>query len=436
MSIFSRLHRRSTIHRTPRQCDSGRGESVGSSSHLWGMLSADSRWDMRTIMVIASAAGALPMLVIAVVSPTFLRPHAVPVLAVIVAFTALTVAVAVRSGRLTDSQFAVLGTGGMLGVTVSAYLISDPEGTRAVTAMLAIVPAIAASGSSRRVTAALTAAALTLATTLSAVSLESSGLGVSLVASGAAATTVIVPVLLIGGLRMSLSALTSRLRAANRELAEANTQLVTLAETDPLTGLLNRRGLLNRTTPLLFGVDNTVTDLQSAVGAPTETSRAGIGSPLIAHVVDIDDFKSVNDSFGHSAGDTAIVEVATALRSAVTEFDVPDAVVARTGGDEFLVLARHRPDRDLAQTILDQIRHHCAVTVSIGTVHLQKSSTCPPTDTHVFSNGSDVEGIVDTVMHAADEALYSAKAAGKNCNHDGGMADCLGNHITPRKVGF
>ena len=97
-----------------------------------------SRFDTRTAMVIASASGALPLLAIALVSPSFLRPGALPLLAAIVVFTTVTVLFAFKVGRLTDKQFAVLGSGGMLGVAISAYLIADPVGVRAVSSMLAV----------------------------------------------------------------------------------------------------------------------------------------------------------------------------------------------------------------------------------------------------------------------------------------------------------
>ncbi|WP_261769149.1 MULTISPECIES: GGDEF domain-containing protein [unclassified Rhodococcus (in: high G+C Gram-positive bacteria)] len=183
-------------------------------------------------MVVVSASGAVPLLAIALMSPTFLRPNAFPALIVVLSFTAVTVAFAIVVRRLTETQFAVLGFGGMAGVAVSAYLIADPGGMRAVTSMLAVVPAIAASGSPPRMTALLTASSVSMATALTIAGLMSSGWAVTAVAVGAAITAVVVPVALITALR--------------RTLHIVNRRLEMLACTDPLTGLLNRRGLLDR----------------------------------------------------------------------------------------------------------------------------------------------------------------------------------------------
>ena len=99
-----------------------------------------SRLDTRTTAVIVSATGAVPLLAIALLSPTFLRPNALPVLIVVLTFTAVTVLFAAKVGRLSERQFAVLGFGGMTGVAISAYLVADPSGTRAVTSMQAKPP--------------------------------------------------------------------------------------------------------------------------------------------------------------------------------------------------------------------------------------------------------------------------------------------------------
>lgn len=390
-----------------------------------------SRWDMRTVMVVASASGALPMLVVAVVSPAFLRPDAIPVLSMVTAFTAVTVAVAVRRGRLSDGEFAVLGAGGMIGVAISAYLIADPAGMRAVTAMLAIVPAIAASGSSKRVTGILTAGAVSLATLLSWIVRESSGVGVALIACGAAVTTVVVPVILIAGLRNALTKVNRQMAATNRQLVDANRRLESLAGTDPLTGLLNRRGMLAAATNLLGATH-------------------GVWKPIAAYVVDVDHFKDVNDSFGHSAGDAALVVVARALGRAVADVGAADTILARTGGDEFLILtplfdvAAGRPgigdveqveperatwardgveaQRDLGDVILSCVRELASVTVSVGKIeircteahHARTSEEHDGMLTDSSSASVSIDYVLDELMRAADAALYAAKAAGRD----------------------
>ncbi|MGF0310937.1 diguanylate cyclase [Rhodococcus sp. IEGM1428] len=346
-----------------------------------------SRLDTRTTAVIASATGAVPMLAIALLSPTFLRPNALPILIGVLTFTAVTVLFAAKVGRLSEGQFAVLGFGGMTGVAISAYLIADPSGTRAVTSMLAIVPAIAASSSPPRVTARLSAASVVMATVLSVVSVGSSGWAVTAVAIGAAATTVLVPVALIGGLR--------------RTLSSVNEKLQRLADTDPLTGLVNRRGLLS--------------NAQILVQEACERRE-----PLSALVVDVDYFKTVNDTAGHTAGDRTLAAVADTLARAVhAEVGESEAVIARTGGEEFLILAPHRDGHDLTQQILDLIRSDCPVTVSIGTVTLDVRPTAPgdpalPTADVASGGSGGLDQVLDAVVRAADAALYRAKADGRD----------------------
>ncbi|GGG15730.1 hypothetical protein GCM10007304_32290 [Rhodococcoides trifolii] len=335
-------------------------------------LLAVDRFDARTGTVIASASGALPLLVLGVVSPTFLKAGALPVLTAIVAFTLVTVLISVRAGRLTDPQFTVLGSGGMIGVAISAYLIADPSGARAVTSMLAVVPAIAASGSPPKVTVSLTAASVAMATGLTFMGATSGA--VTFVAVGAAATIVLVPVLLIATMRRSLVAVTERLE--------------TLAYTDPLTGLLNRRGMLTGVETML-------------------DAAASSDDPVTVLVIDVDHFKTVNDEYGHAAGDTVLVTVAEAISAAVCgSVPADDVVVARIGGEEFVVLCRHVTPTDLQSAILERVRTHCQVTVSIGAVHALV--------VHGDGESRDVEAFVDQLIRVADRALYAAKNEGRD----------------------
>jgi diguanylate cyclase (GGDEF)-like protein len=346
-----------------------------------------SHFDARTAMVALSATGAVPLLAIALISPAFLRPHSLPLLVGVLLFTAATVMFATRVGRLSERQFASLGFGGMAGVAISAYLIADPTGTRAVTSMLAIVPAIAASGSPPRVTAVLTCASVAMATALSIISLSSSGWAVTAVATGAAATAVLVPVVLITSLR--------------RTLMVTNNKLHVLASTDPLTGLANRRGLLHHAQALL-------------------NTAARMRIPVSALVIDIDFFKTVNDTAGHTAGDRALIAVAGALTRAVEDAasgaGAAGAVVARTGGEEFLIMAQHRPGTDLAELVLHRIRSECTVTVSIGavTVDLEHPAPSAGVASVPAEHRANLEIALDEVARAGDAALYLAKSGGRD----------------------
>ena len=161
------------------------------------------------------------------------------------------------------------------------------------------------------------------------------------------------------------------------DLAISRDAFERLSRIDPLTGLLNRRAF-------------------------TETI-AGLDAPYVIAVIDIDRFKSINDTHGHAAGDDVLVEVAQELRRAFGD----DAVVARLGGEEFGVAMpdRGRPAalaaleraRDvLARRVFDVAGGQISVTFSAG-----------------LSRGGGDEGY-SVLLTDADKALYLAKAGGRN----------------------
>ena len=166
---------------------------------------------------------------------------------------------------------------------------------------------------------------------------------------------------------------------SDRKVLES--ELTRLAATDPVTGVWNRHH--GRT--LLV----------------TETTRGDIPlEPLSVLMVDIDNFKAINDSFGHQAGDEVLIEVARRLSEAVRSSDM----VARWGGEEFVVLLRDCALDDAVQRA-EEIRRQIAdrtfpgvgtVTVSLGAAQL--------------AAGEDVASL----LGRADEALYDAKRAGRN----------------------
>ena len=171
-------------------------------------------------------------------------------------------------------------------------------------------------------------------------------------------------------------------RAYNR----VRSQLSSLVLTDALSGCLNRRGL------------------EQHLGQ--EVSRAARnGSELALIALDVDHFKTINDSFGHLAGDSVIHEVGELLRGAARVGDV----VARTGGDEFTLLLPDtnaagafrlatRIREDVAGRRFDGISGKIPVTVSIGIVAVRAVE----------------EKIIHDLHSRADEALYAAKDAGRN----------------------
>jgi diguanylate cyclase (GGDEF)-like protein len=155
---------------------------------------------------------------------------------------------------------------------------------------------------------------------------------------------------------------------------------------DELTGLANRR--------------------QAERALDVEISRATrFGSPLSAVVIDLDDFKSVNDIHGHQAGDAVLRELADVLRDGLRQFDV----ASRWGGEEFLVVLPGT-DAEGAEHVAKRLRVSLArrvirapsgaearVTASFGVAALESSAGR------------------DELVRRADAALYQAKRAGKNC---------------------
>ncbi|MGK2870530.1 MAG: GGDEF domain-containing protein, partial [Mycobacterium sp.] len=157
------------------------------------------------------------------------------------------------------------------------------------------------------------------------------------------------------------------------------------ADRDPLTGLLNRRSLQQHIAKML-----------------TATSRPH----LVVAMVDLDDFKSINDTHGHQAGDDALVAVGRALGHAV--FDTT-AVIARTGGEEFVVAAACSTadpsllSRRICKAIADL---PVPITASVGTASVEIRTL----------DGDDalLHARIDGLVIAADEAMYNAKRAGGN----------------------
>jgi len=133
--------------------------------------------------------------------------------------------------------------------------------------------------------------------------------------------------------------------ARTAELAQANSVLSQLSVTDPLTGLRNRRHL-DLSLPAAVAQVNRVYRDRNA-GFP---ERAKSNVDIAFFIVDIDRFKSVNDRFGHAAGDKVLVSMASLLGAATRESDA----VVRWGGEEFLIVARNS-NRLLAKVLANRV---------------------------------------------------------------------------------
>jgi diguanylate cyclase len=179
-------------------------------------------------------------------------------------------------------------------------------------------------------------------------------------------------------------------RAAQQATLEHDA-LLSLAHTDPLTGLLNRRGLQ---ATLLAAL-------------PKATSQ----HILAVYFLDLDQFKPVNDQYGHDVGDELLVVAASRLRATMRAGDA----VARLGGDEFVVMANglhsEKQARELGHKLLDAFRMPFSLTQHTCTVGITIGYALAPADSN------DALGLLKN----ADAAMYIGKQNGKNCVRRTGM---------------
>ncbi|MDQ1592540.1 MAG: hypothetical protein QOG71_3167 [Pyrinomonadaceae bacterium] len=155
-----------------------------------------------------------------------------------------------------------------------------------------------------------------------------------------------------------------------------------LARTDDLTGVINRRSFFE--------------------ASQQEINRARRHRhPFTVAYMDVDDFKLINDNYGHSIGDTVLRSVTQTIKNNIREIDV----VARLGGDEFVILMPETGEA-AAQVVVARVHQHLTdtmreygwpITFSIGVV----TWTTPPRT-------------VDLMLKQADEAMYEVKNGGKN----------------------
>lgn len=157
--------------------------------------------------------------------------------------------------------------------------------------------------------------------------------------------------------------------------------------TDPLTGLLNRRGLQLHIGDLLR--DNVATDTEVDV-----------------MVIDLDRFKDINDAFGHPIGDKVLIRCARRIKAAVRG----SALVARVGGEEFVVI--DLADVDQAERDSDRVRDAIAasadppITASVGVTSVAVADFGTPE--------KDLASVLDAIIERADRAMFDAKRDGGN----------------------
>ncbi|MFN3614773.1 MAG: putative bifunctional diguanylate cyclase/phosphodiesterase, partial [Rubrimonas sp.] len=193
-----------------------------------------------------------------------------------------------------------------------------------------------------------------------------------------------VPDAAIAGAATEIAALGRSFNQMAERIALGRERMAAVARRDGLTGLLNRDGFFSAAQPLL-----------------AEAADAGAAYALF--FIDVDQFKAINDSFGHAAGDELLREVARRLRKTAG----PESLIARQGGDEFLILTpktRRKVCALMGGRLLAALRkpfhigdRKLALSVSVGV------SSYP-------RDAQDIDGLV----LRADQAMYQAKERGRN----------------------
>jgi diguanylate cyclase (GGDEF)-like protein len=187
-------------------------------------------------------------------------------------------------------------------------------------------------------------------------------------------------------IEMSRLELEQKVKERTLELQKANKELIEISLTDALTKLPNRRHALQ----------------QLSKHWEESTKK---GKPLSLMMIDADHFKEINDTYGHDAGDAVLCELARTLQHSVRT----DDFVCRLGGDEFLIICP-KTDRKGGLNIAEIVRSKVSeMSVKTG---------------DGFWNGSVSIGLAayhknmknyEALIKAADEGVYEAKKAGKNC---------------------
>jgi len=166
----------------------------------------------------------------------------------------------------------------------------------------------------------------------------------------------------------------------------ANAQLTTQAFSDPLSGLPNRRYILDK--------------LSGLINAPNPSRTAVMG-------LDLDGFKEINDTMGHDYGDLLLISVSTCITSVLDK----SATLARLGGDEFIVVVENATDDALLNQIASDINLHLAKGFIIKGKHVNVTTSI---GIAIFPDDGKT---VDNLVKCADLAMYKSKEKGRNTHH-------------------
>jgi diguanylate cyclase (GGDEF)-like protein len=172
-----------------------------------------------------------------------------------------------------------------------------------------------------------------------------------------------------------------------QQLQAANAKLKRLASTDALTGVANRRRFAEALDETLSG-------------------RKSNGEPISLIMLDIDHFKTVNDTYGHAIGDKVLVAVCERLEANIR----PQDVVGRLGGEEFAILLPNTSP-DIGQVVAERLRRSLEVApvkTELGPVHITASFGGISVDRTTQTPGAD------DFLNIADKCLYASKDGGRN----------------------
>ncbi|UCG30181.1 MAG: diguanylate cyclase [candidate division WOR-3 bacterium] len=190
----------------------------------------------------------------------------------------------------------------------------------------------------------------------------------------------------IGELADTFNQMVEQLNLHRKHIEQQQNKLEILARTDALTGLNNHRHFMEELT----------SEVQRAVHSD---------SPLSVMILDLDEFKRINDTYGHLIGDHVLLTTAEIIKRHLHSSDI----IARYGGDEFCVALTKTPTSK-ARTVAKKIREEIAAKVfsADGAAKFQITCSIGLTQFH-----KDMESTLE-VLKLADQALYKAKKAGRN----------------------
>ncbi len=210
-----------------------------------------------------------------------------------------------------------------------------------------------------------------------------------------------------GAIALDNASAYKQLEATLHALRETQNQLEEVSITDPLTGLRNRRFLLQN---IEADVARAIRAYENQLEAEHANSHINNDEDLVFFMVDLDHFKSVNDTYGHACGDMVLIQMRDRLQSVFRESDY----LIRWGGEEFLVVARscNRKDAGIVAERIRQVVASCSFKLLDD---LEISRTCSvgyasfpfiPKQPHLITWAQ--------VINFADQGLYMVKKSGRN----------------------